>query len=130
MRLNREPQFGELEDDASVRFQNSRKFAEKRNVICDVFHQRDGHDGAETSTLERKILSPSLNSWDAWLYESNEIVAIRVYADEMVDSAQENRDPARAASKVDNKSPFAERGPRKVPDQGRVAIVAGVVESE
>jgi len=130
MRLDREPQFGELQDDASVGFQNSRKFAEKRNVIRDVFHQRDGYNDAETSIPERKMLSSGLNSWDAWVYESNQIVAIRVDPDEMVDSAQENRNPARAAPEVDNKSPFAERGPREIPDQGRVAIVASVVESE
>ena len=130
MRLDWEPQFGELQDDASVGFENSRKFAEKSDMIRDVFHQRDGHDDAETSTLERKTLGPSLNSWDGWFYESIQIVAVRVDPDEMVDSAQENRNPARAAPEVDNKSPFAERGPREIPDQGRVAIVTSVVESE
>ena len=130
MRLDREPQLGELQNDVSIGLQNSCKFAKQSNEICDVFHERDGHNDADTSVLEGQKFGPSLDSRDGRLYETKQIVAIRVYPGEMVDSAQENRDPARAASKVDNKSPFAERGPRKVPDYRRVAIVTGVVESE
>ena len=130
MRLDWEPQLGELQDDVSVGLQNSCKFAKKRNGICNVFHERDGHNDADTSVPEGQEFRPSLDSRDGRLYEAKQIVAIRVYPDDMVDSAQENGNSTRPASEVDYKSPFAKRRPREIPNQGRVAIVPGVVESE
>ena len=130
VRLDWKPELGELQDRISVRLQDSRNFAEKRSVIGDMFHKRDGHDDADASVLERQMLSASLDCRDGWVYESTKIVSIGVQPNQMVIPAQENRYPTRSASEVDDKPPLVERRPCEIPDQGRVAIVPCIVKSE
>ena len=99
-------------------------------MIGDMFHERDGHDDADASVLERQMLSASLDCRDRWVYEATQIVPIGVQPNHMVIPAQENRYPTRSASEVDDKPPLVERRPCEIPDQGRVAIVPCIVKSE
>jgi len=78
-----------------------------------MFHERDSDNDADTSVLERQMFGPGLDSRDVWLQESKQIVAIRVYPDKMVDSAQANSDSTGSATEVNYKSPLRNDDPAK-----------------